>query len=109
MKASPRLSMHLIQILLPLNDNNGKALPRRLFHDIKTELTSRFKGLTAYSRAPAEGIWKPRKGTKRDEIIVYEVMTSTLQRSWWKRYRTRLERQFRQESIVIRAQETFLL
>ena len=63
--------MYLIQILLPLSDNDGQPFPRRLYHDIKDELTARFKGLTVYSRAPAEGIWKPRRGTKRDEIIIY--------------------------------------
>ena len=101
--------MHLIQILLPLNDNSGKALPKELFHKIKDELTRRFKGLTVYSRAPAEGIWKPHKGTKRDDVVVYEVMAPTLRRAWWRGYRARLEKMFRQESIVIRAQETIVL
>src|SRR2546421_7656487 len=101
--------MHLVQILLPLNDNNGKTLPRKFYEDIKQELTKRFKGLTAYSRAPAEGLWKPRKGTKRDEIVVYEVMVSSFQLKWWKQYRTRLEKLLRQESIVILAQETLVL
>ena len=76
-----------------------------LYEQIQKELTERFKGLTAYSRAPAEGLWKPRRGTKRDEIVVYEVMTSTLDRIWWKRYRGRLEEMLRQEAIVIRAQK----
>jgi hypothetical protein len=94
--------MHLIQILLPLNDNRGKAIPSKLFHEVKRELTRCFKGLTVYSRSPAEGIWKPRKGTKRDEIIVFEVMAPTLDRPWWEQYRKRLEAKFQQESIVIR-------
>jgi hypothetical protein len=72
--------MHLIQILLPFNEKSGKPLPRKLFHDLKDELATHFKGLTVYSRAPAEGIWKPRKGTKRDEIVVYEVMAGTFER-----------------------------
>src|SRR4051812_28695254 len=100
---------HLVQILLPLADNHGKRLPRQLFVTIQRELTRRFKGLTAYSRAPAEGIWKPRTGTKRDEIVVYEVMVSSFDLEWWRRYRARLEKSFRQESIVIRAQETLVL
>jgi hypothetical protein len=101
--------MHLVQILLPLEDNHGKALPKKLYEDIKTELTRRFKGLTAYSRAPAEGLWKPRHGTKRDEIVVYEVMVSSFDPKWWRRYRAQLEKSFRQESIIIRAQETVVL
>jgi hypothetical protein len=96
---------YLVQILLPLADNRGRPLPWKLYKEIQKELTERFKGLTAYSRAPAEGLWKPRRGTKRDEIVVYEVMTPTLDRIWWKRYRRRLEEILRQETIVIRAQK----
>src|SRR5689334_5897338 len=76
--------MHLIQILLPLADNEGKPLGPEPFAEVKSELTKRFKGLTAYSRAPAEGLWKPRQNTKRDEIVVYEVMVSSLNTRWWK-------------------------
>ena len=95
---------YLIQILLPLADNEGNRLPRKFYAQIKKQLTNRFKGLTAYSRAPAEGLWKPQKGMRRDEIIVYEVMAPSLDRAWWRHYRTQLERMFKQESIVIRAQ-----
>jgi len=76
-----------------------------LYRDTQKELTEKFKGLTAYSRAPAEGLWKPGKGTKRDEIVVYEVMAPALERRWWKAYRRRLEKMFRQEAVVIRAQK----
>jgi len=100
---------YLVQILLPLADNRGRRLPRKIYEQIQKELTRQFNGLTAYSRAPAEGLWKPRRWTKRDEIVVYEVMAPTLDRTWWKRYRRILEEMLRQESIVIRAQkmETF--
>lgn len=101
--------MHLVQILLPLTDNRGKPLGRQHYEEIKRDLTKRFKGLTAYSRAPAEGLWKPRRWTKRDEIVVYEVMASGLDVGWWRRYRKRLEKLLRQESIVIRAQQIEVL
>ena len=102
-------TMFLVQILLPLTDNSGRRFQGSFFHRIKQELTSRFKGLTVYSRAPAEGIWRPRKGVKRDEIIVFEVMVARLNRKWWKAYRKRLEATLRQESIVIRAQDITVL
>jgi hypothetical protein len=98
--------MHVVQILLPLTDNEGRPHPRHIFDDIKTDLTRRFKGLTAYSRAPAEGLWKPRKGTHRDDIVVYEVMVPSFRLRWWKKYRLYLEKLLRQESIVIRAQKS---
>jgi hypothetical protein len=101
--------MYLIQILLPLNDNQGKRLPFALHRDTMRELTRRFRGLTAYTRAPAEGVWKPRSGTKHDEIVVYEVMAPRLERKWWKAYRRALEKRFRQESVVVRAQELIII
>ncbi|HZR18643.1 MAG TPA: hypothetical protein VFE51_15225 [Verrucomicrobiae bacterium] len=101
--------MNLVQILLPLNDNKGKPLPRGHYRVIKTELANRFKGLTVYGRAPAEGIWKPGKSTKIDEIVVYEVMVPRINRQWWRQYRSKLERLFRQQSIVIRTQEVTVL
>ncbi len=112
--ASPTISwqcscMHLVQILLPLKDNQAHALPRRRFDEVKSELTRRFKGLTAYTRSPAEGLWKPRRSTRRDEIVVYEVMTEKLNLRWWRDFKHRLERRFRQESIIIRAQAMRLL
>ena len=48
--------MYLIQILLPLNDNQGRPVARELFRDVGSELTGRFGGLTAHTRAPAEGL-----------------------------------------------------
>jgi hypothetical protein len=101
--------MYIVQILLPLTDNEGKSHPRQVFDGIKSELTARFKGLTAYSRAPAEGLWKPRKNTRHDDIIVFEVMVDSFQVQWWKKYRAYLEKLLRQESLVIRAQESVVV
>ena len=72
---------------------------------MQRELADRFGGVTAYARAPAKGVWKPRRGrTEKDDIVVYEVMVEKLERRWWATYRTQLEARFRQEEIVIRAQ-----
>ena len=101
--------MQLVQILLPLTDNRGQRLPRKRFEEVKRELTKRFKGLTAYSRGPAEGLWKPGDGTKREEIVVYEVMMANLDKGWWKRYRRHLEHLFHQEHVVIRSHRVKVL
>ena len=101
--------MHLVQILLPLYDNDGAALPRALFERVREELAGRFGGLTAFTRAPAEGHWREGGETKRDDIVVFEVMTEALEAAWWSAYRRELEGRFRQEAIVIRAQEMRLL
>ena len=63
--------MHLVQILLPVFDNKGIHQPRSEFKRVSDELTDRFGGLTAFTRAPAEGQWKDDSaGTTHDEIVV---------------------------------------
>jgi hypothetical protein len=98
--------LHLIQILLPFYDPQGERFARELYTRVKDELTEKFGGLTAYARAPAEGLWESRSGhTQRDDIAVYEVMAEELDRAWWKEYRQELEQRFRQRELVVRAHE----
>lgn len=97
--------MHLVQILLPLYDPEGVRFGREAFDGVARELTERFGGLTAYTRAPAAGLWKEGGDTQRDDIVVYEVMVDALDRDWWSAYRRGLEERFRQEELVVRAQE----
>ena len=97
-------SLHLVQLLLPTYDNEGKAFPRSHYEEVRAELTAQFGGLTAYTRAPAQGIWAEEgEAPKRDDIVVYEVMADGLDRDWWRSFRAGLERRFRQEELVIRA------
>jgi hypothetical protein len=96
---------HLVQLLLPLYDNAGLRFPAVLYDQVLRELTDRFGGLTAYARAPAAGLWEEEPGkTRRDDIVVYEVMVEALDRAWWARYRETLERRFSQDELVVRAQ-----
>jgi hypothetical protein len=97
-------SMHLVQLLLPLYDNAGTPFPAAVYAELRSELTERFGGLTAYSRAPAEGVWNDGGQRRRDDIVVYEVMVQEVDRTWWRALRERLERNFAQEELVIRAQ-----
>jgi hypothetical protein len=102
--------MHLVQLFLPVYDNDGAAIPPALFRQVRDALVERFGGLTAYSRAPASGLWQEPEGdTVKDDLLVYEVMADTIDETWWSNYRQALEQQFRQESIVIRAQPIRLL
>lgn len=95
--------MHLVEILLPLRDNGGRPLPPDAHARTRAELADRFGGLTAFTRAPAEGLWRDEDETARDEIVVLEVMDPDLDRAWWSAYRAELEARFRQKEIVIRA------
>lgn len=98
-------AMHLVQLFLPLRDNDGNAFPRDRFAAVRDELTARFGGLTAYTRAPAQGLWSDSDGPpQRDDLVVYEVMVDHLDRAWWATYRTALERLFSQEELLVRSQ-----
>ena len=95
---------YLVQILLPLYDNDGEQFGAAIFGEVRAELTDRFGGLTAHMRAPARGLRKTDDGTvSRDDIVILEVMATDLDRSWWRAYRERLEARFRQDAIVVRA------
>jgi hypothetical protein len=100
---------HLVQILLPVYDNAGSRFPAELYDLVRAKLTDVFGGLTAHTRAPAEGLWDSGRTVKRDDIIVVEVMVESLDRAWWKLYKHELERLFRQDQIVLRAQAYELL
>ena len=95
---------YLIQVLLPLYDNKGERLPIESYNEVRAKLTSTFGGLTAYTRAPAEGVWESGATLQHDDIVVVEVMVDSLDRRWWGAYRRDLEQLFRQEQIVVRAQ-----
>jgi hypothetical protein len=101
--------MHLIQILLPLYDNAGNHFGEELYGKVRSELTERFGGLTAFTSAPAQGLWKDAGKTRRDDIVVFEVMAEELDADWWRGYRQKLEAAFRQDEIVIRANPILLL
>lgn len=102
--------MYLVQILLPLHDAKGRGFPKVEYEKVATELTEKFGGVTAFTRTPAEGRWKPRGGpASEDDIVVVEVMTEHLDIKWWGKYRKALEKAFKQESIVVRAQDIQLL
>lgn len=98
--------MHLVQLLIPVRDETGKPFPRRLYDGLVNELTERFGGVTAYTRAPAAGLWEEPSGERqRDDIVVYEVMDDALDEAYWRALRRRLEEDFRQQELVVRANE----
>ena len=97
--------MHLVEILLPLYDNEGRRFGSGEFDRVSEELAARFGGVTAFRRSPAEGVWREGGEESRDRLVIFEVMTDGLERAWWRQYREDLERRFRQDKIVVRATE----
>ena len=64
--------MYLVQILLPLSDNDGRRFPRTEFDRIKSELADRYSGVTAYLQAPAEGLWQHDAGHEHDDTAEHQ-------------------------------------
>ena len=99
--------VHVVEILLPLRDNDGRRFGPELYGWVRETLVERFGGLTAFTRSPAEGLWEPEEGGRsRNEVVIVEIMAERLDRGWWRGFRQDLERRFRQEEIVVRARET---
>jgi hypothetical protein len=96
--------MHLVQVLLPLNDPEGRPFGPSVYAAVRQELTGRFGGMTAYASAPAKGLWKDDDGeVARDDIVVFEVMVDHIDTGWWSDYGERLRHEFDQDELVVRA------
>ena len=96
--------MHLVRMLLPLYDNDGQRLPVQLLDQVFDELAQKFGGVTAYQRSPADGAWKPRGDHGvHDDVVLFEVMVTALEREWWASYRHTLEQRFRQDKLLLLA------
>jgi hypothetical protein len=96
--------MHLVQLLVPIQDEQRRPFPRAHYDALTQQLADRFGGVTGYTRAPAIGLWEDESGARvRDQVIVYEVMVEELDREWWAALRRELEARFEQDELVIRA------
>jgi hypothetical protein len=101
--------MHLIQILLPLRDNEGQDFGKELFIDVRDDLAEHFGGVTTYMRAPAAGLWEDDGEQVKDDVVIFEVMVDRLEREFWRLYRLELQEMFKQDLIVMRAQKIDVL
>jgi hypothetical protein len=95
---------HLVQVLLPLQRQDGSRIAASEFARVRAELTKAFGGVTAYSRSPATGLWMNEDETiERDQVIMVEVVVEAFDREWWAAYREQLEQRFGQEEVHARA------
>ena len=99
---------HLVELLLPLDRRHGGTVPREQIQEVVDTLAERFGGATAFTREPAEGLWKKRI-LVRDRIVLVEVMVESFDESWWRSYRTELEAAFDQEVILIRVTQAHIV
>ena len=93
----------LVQILLPLADNEREPYPHALYTQVRQELVAQWGGVTAHLAAPAQGVWRDEGHLVFDSIVVFEAMVEGFDRPWWCNYRAELEARFRQQQIVVRA------
>ena len=95
--------MYLVEIFLPLARGDGAPVPFKEIEGLVADMADRFGGATAFTREPAKGLWKEAGDVQRDDIVIVEVMVEELDDAWWHERRDRLQRQFAQEQILIRA------
>ena len=96
--------MVLIQLLLPTQQANRATDHLALLAQTRQELAARFKGLTAYVRAPAKGLWTAPDGhMEQDDVVMVEVVTEAFNRAWWRTYAATLAARFGQDTIHVRA------
>ena len=95
------IAVYLIQLLLPLRNNDKQKFPTELFESVRHELLDRFGGVTAFVRSPAVGLWKESDEVERDEVVMFEVLAANLEADWWAGYRKKLEDRFRQDEVLI--------
>ena len=82
-----RVSIVLVQMLLPTQSPDGKPFPDELLRQTRAELMDRFGGLTAYTRAPATGLWtSPDGDVEVDTVVMIEVLSKQFDREWWRAY-----------------------
>ena len=101
--------MNLVQILLPIRNNEGQPFGKPLFDEVRTDLADHFGGVTAYMRAPATGIWEDNGEQVKDDVVIFEVMVDHIEREFWRLYRLELQEKFEQDVIVVRAQKMEML
>lgn len=97
--------MQIVEVLLPLDTGSGIPIEPEVIEGIVGGLADRFGGATAFTRAPADGLWKQGTTMQRDRILIIEVMVSELDAEWWRHYREKLEREFEQDEVLIRVTE----
>jgi hypothetical protein len=93
--------MYLIQLLLPLHDNEKRPIPVEHFNTLRTDLTRRFGGVTAFVRAPAKGLWEEDEEINRDDVVMFEIIAENFAKDWWREYRIQLQHVFKQKEVLI--------
>ena len=64
-----------IEIYLPLDYNDGRAIPESKYVALQQELLERFGGVTSVQRQfPLQGVWHSGLDVYHDRVVVFSTM-----------------------------------
>lgn len=95
--------VHVVQLLLPLYENDQQPAPAEDLHAIvKAELTRHFGRCAAHTLSCATNhAMAGRRDTPHD-LVIFEVMSHLFDSEWWGWYQQVLDTRFRQVKVIIR-------
>jgi hypothetical protein len=96
------MHMQIVEVFLPLETGCGHRIGAEVIKGIINGLADCFGGATAFTRSPADGLWKHGSSLEKDRIVIIEVMVREVDDAWWSGYRRRLEEEFEQDEVMIR-------
>jgi hypothetical protein len=100
-----------IEIYLPLDYNDGSAIPESKYVTLQQELLGRFGGVTSVQRQfPLQGVWQAETEIHHDRVVVFSVMdfrqgTQLECLRYLERLKGRLKKKFDQLEILITVAE----
>jgi hypothetical protein len=96
-----------IDIYLPLDYNDGRAVPPSKYVALQEELLARFGGVTSIQRQfPLQGLWQSGTHLYQDRVVVFSVMDFRDEAQleclrYLQRLKTRLKKKFDQLEVLI--------
>jgi inorganic pyrophosphatase len=93
----------LVQLFLPLYDEQGRPFLQAFFTAVKKKLTEKFGGVTVYAHSPVSGLWEDGQSKiVRDTMVIFEVMAGEIDAAFWKKYKSSLMKKFGQKELLVR-------
>jgi len=96
-----------IELYLPLDYNDGRAIPVSKYVSLQQELLNRFGGVTSVQRQfPLQGVWQAGTDSYHDRVVIFSVMDFRQEPQleclrYLERLKGRLKKKFDQLEILI--------
>ena len=95
-------------LYVPLVSNHGRPLPPARLQLLKKQLVKKFGGLTHFPQKN-RGLWKVGAVTFVDAIVILRVLSPGDDRSFWKKLKSQLQREWDQKDVLIVARNVTVL